>query len=64
MLAPDGIDLTQLHLCYTLDHNEDEAAAIFRQRFGVPPDHIVEQSGLLWLGPIPETQEDERCNHT
>ena len=45
------------HLCYTLDTDEHAAALAYRERYGVPPEHIVEAAGLLWLGPIPEEEE-------
>ncbi len=38
--------------CFTLDHDEIEAAAKFRKRFGYPPDEIYQEYGLLWLGPV------------
>ena len=44
-------------LAFSLDHKEDEAAASFRQRFGQPPQFIVESRGLLRVGPVPEGQE-------
>lgn len=40
-------------LCFTLDHDEAAAAARFLERFGQPPANILEQDGLLWLGPLP-----------
>lgn len=38
---------------YTLDTNEDWAAADFKRKFGAPPDQIIESGGGLLVGPIP-----------
>lgn len=38
---------------YTLDTNEDWAAADFLRKFGAPPDQILESGGGLLVGPIP-----------
>jgi hypothetical protein len=42
---------------YTTDESEDEAAAKFTTRYGEPPEYIVEDGGVLWVGPIPERKE-------
>lgn len=39
--------------CFTLDHDEERAAAIFTARYGQPPEQILEHAGLLRLGPVP-----------
>lgn len=44
---------TSLWQGFTLDHNEDDAARIFHQRYGRMPEYIVEDHGQLWVGPIP-----------
>lgn len=44
------------YLCFTLDHNEDAASSRFEQRYGAPPERIIEYDGKLWLGPVPETE--------
>lgn len=51
-------ELAQLHRCYTLDTNEDDAARLFVQRYGQPPERIIEAKGLLWLGPVPSKEAD------
>lgn len=53
-------ELAQPHLAFTLDHDEDDAARLFMQRYGQPPEHIIEQSGLLWLGPVPVQKADRQ----
>lgn len=52
--------LTLPHLCYTLDTDEHAAALAYRERYGVPPEEIIEAAGLLWLGPVP-TEQPEGC---
>ena len=39
---------------YTLDTPPEEAAASFANRYGYPPQHVVEHAHHLWLGPAPE----------
>lgn len=47
-------DLTQgLWRGFTADHDEAEAAQSFEQRYGKPPEYIVEDRGVLFVGPIP-----------
>ena len=40
------------YMCFTLDTDEDQAAQIFKARYGYWPEQILEEKGLLWLGPI------------
>ena len=40
-------------LAFSLDHDEDDAARRFQQRYGAPPRYITENLGLLLVGPIP-----------
>ena len=40
------------YMCFTLDVDEDQAALEFKERYGYWPDQILEDKGLLWLGPI------------
>lgn len=48
-------DLTHHHyLGFTLDEPEDYAAQRFHQRYGAPPEHIIESLGILYVGPIPD----------
>jgi hypothetical protein len=50
--APEGQLRKALFLCFTLDHSEDDAAAIYERRFGQPPELILEWGWMLRLGPI------------
>jgi hypothetical protein len=43
----------QAWLAFTRDHDEDKAARTFEERFGQPPEHVVDHGGYLWLGPVP-----------
>jgi hypothetical protein len=41
-------------LAFTRDHNEDDAAATFRRRYGQLPRYIFDGlGGLLLVGPVP-----------
>ena len=40
------------YMCFTLDVDEDQAAQEFKKRYGHWPEHILEDKGMLWLGPI------------
>jgi len=40
------------YMCFTLDVDEDQAAQEFKERYGYWPEQILEEKGLLWLGPI------------
>ncbi len=43
-----------LWLAFTRDHNEDDAAATFRRRYGQLPRYIFDGlGGLLLVGPVP-----------
>ena len=46
-------------LAFTADHDEDDAARRFEQRFGQPPEYITESNGrykMLLVGPVPEPE--------
>lgn len=46
----------QTWLAFTRDHDENEAARTFEERFGQPPEYITESSGrypMLLVGPVP-----------
>ena len=49
-----GPDVGANYMCFTLDVDEDQAAMEFKERYGYWPEHILEEKGLLWLGPIKE----------
>lgn len=38
---------------FSLDHDTDDAAAIFERRHGGPPEYVLPHKGSLWLGPVP-----------
>lgn len=41
-------------LAFTADHNEDDAAATFRRRYGQLPRYVFDGlGGLLLVGPVP-----------
>ena len=44
-------------LCFSLDTDEDKAAERFRERFGQPPDEIIEYKSWLLVGPIQAERE-------
>ena len=51
----------QAWLAFTRDHDEDDAARRFEQRFGQPPEYITESAGrypLLLVGPVPDREGD------
>ena len=52
-------DTARPHLAFSLDTQEDEAAARFTKRYGQPPEFIFEEQGNLWVGPLPK---GERTN--
>ena len=40
-------------------HETEESATVkFVQKFGHPPEYIVEENGQLWLGPVQERIEN------
>ena len=41
------------YLAFTRDHDEADAAAVFLRRYGQPPGYIIENLGLLLVGPVP-----------
>ena len=45
------------YLGFTLDHDEAAAAQTFAARFGAPPEYVVEDRGVLFVGPVPEAQK-------
>lgn len=51
--------LGQAWLAFTHDHDEDDAARTFEERFGQPPEYITESSGrypMLLVGPVPDRE--------
>lgn len=57
MTAPT-CPLTLPHLAFTAGTEAAQAAAAFEQRFGQPPAQIVEVTGRLWAGPVPQPPQD------
>lgn len=49
--APDPRGATWLG--FTLDHDENAAAAAFLRRYGQAPRYVFENLGLLLVGPVP-----------
>ena len=48
-------------LAFSADHDEDEAARTFEERFGAPPEYITESAGrykMLLVGPVPDLEGD------
>ena len=45
------------YMCFTLDVDEDQAAQAFNDRYGYWPEQILEDKGLLWLGPIKKARD-------
>lgn len=39
---------------FTPDTDPEEAAAIFKARYGRQPEWILDSLGVLYVGPIPE----------
>ena len=37
---------------------EESATVKFVQKFGHPPEYIVEENGQLWLGPVKDRGQD------
>ena len=50
-------------LAFSADHDEEEAARAFEDRFGQPPEYITESAGrykMLLVGPVPDLVEVQR----
>lgn len=41
---------------FTRDHDEADAARLFVQRYGQPPEYLIEDGAYLYVGPVPEKQ--------
>ena len=50
--APDPHE--HAYRMFTQDHSEEGASGKFLQRYGRPPEWVVEHLGWLYVGPIPE----------
>lgn len=46
----------KLFLGFTADTDPETAAGAFTQRYGKPPEWILDSLGVLYVGPIPEVQ--------
>ena len=51
-MTPDRPQLQTAYLCFTAEHDEEAASRRFAEKYGQPPEYIIEHGGLLWLGPI------------
>jgi hypothetical protein len=49
------------YICFTLDADEDQAAQAFKERYGYWPEQILEDKGLLWLGPIKDVPPESEA---
>lgn len=47
-----------LHLCFSLDHQRDQAVARFREVFGVEPRDVYADNAMLRVGPVPQAQDE------
>ena len=56
-LSDSRPDLSLLYRCFSLDHDEDVAAAAFERRYGCQPEWVFEERNNLWVGPIPALEE-------
>lgn len=53
--APDPHD--HPYRLWTADSDEMAAVASFKDRYGKPPEWVIEHLGHLWIGPIPEEEQ-------
>ncbi len=44
------------YLCFTQDHNEQNARQSFYARYGVLPKEVKYEHGIMWVGPIPGSE--------
>ena len=51
-LLPDGLR-GRYFLAFSPDTSPEMAAARFLQRFGRPPEWILDSLGILFVGPVP-----------
>jgi hypothetical protein len=50
---PADAGRADLYMCFTPDHDEDDAAEAFQRRHQRPPKFVFEAGGYLRLGPVP-----------
>lgn len=47
-------------MTFTIDHDEQDAAAKFLRRYGQPPEHVIEDRRwkvpTLKVGPVPDVE--------
>jgi len=46
------IVLNNTYLCFTLNYDKEDAVERFIKRFGEPPEVVVEDNTMLWVGPV------------
>ena len=51
----------RLFLMFDGTTNEDAAAARFKHLYGEHPEYILEVTGRLWVGPVPEVEDAEHA---
>jgi hypothetical protein len=55
-MAPDTVT-RKTYLCFTQDHNLEAAIQSFRDRYHMEPKGHKYEYGILWVGPIPGSEE-------
>ena len=43
---------TEYYLCFTLNHDKEDAVERFIKKFGEPPEIVLEDNTMLWVGPV------------
>ena len=41
---------------WTSETDEDLAIRRFQDRYGQPPEWVIDHAGFLWVGPVPATR--------
>lgn len=49
--------------CWTADTPVDDAIAAFRARYGCEPERVYIGGSMLWVGPVPEAEDDPRAGN-
>ena len=56
---------TRYWRAFSPDHDRTDAVQRYETRYGRAPEHVVLDLGVLWLGPLPESDIDSgRVNST
>lgn len=54
----DRAKLFQYWLCFSPDHDEEDARKRFENRFGVEPSEVITADFLIWVGPVPAEEKE------